>query len=336
MGSSVSTPAAAPSASLPLRAAFLAAAAFSLTPWASPGIALALGAALVLAFGNPFPKQTARASQLLLQAAVVGLGFGIQLDAVLRLGALGFAGTAGVVALALGGGILLGRWLRLGSETTLLLSSGTGICGGTAIAAVGSAIGAQAEAMSLSLASVFLLNVVALYLFPVIGHALDLSQLQFGAWAAVAIHDTSSVVGAAAAYGEEALQSATVLKLARTLWLIPLTLVAAAWAGRRAAADGGAADQAPARGKVKLPWFVVLFVLAALVRSLVPESMVPTLSGISRLARVVLVLVLFLIGARLSRATLRSVGVRPFVHALVLWVVVGGLALLAVMRWVPG
>lgn len=329
------TPVASPPSGVPshpaLRISFLLLAAFSLTPWASPALALTLGAAFVLLVGNPWPRETGRASKMLLQVAVVGLGFGMPLAAVLRTGLQGIGYTVAVVVSALGLGLWLGRSLRVERETSLLLTSGTSICGGTAIAAVGSAIGARNEAMSVSLATVFLLNVVALYLFPVIGHTLGLSEVQFGTWAAVAIHDTSSVVGAASAYGPQALESATVLKLARTLWLIPLTLAAAAW-GRRGVEDGEP-GRAPS---VKIPWFVVLFVAAALLRSVMPDAVLPVMDGISRTARVALVLVLFLIGAGITRATLRAVGVRPLVHALLLWFIVAGGALFAVWRWVPG
>jgi len=318
----------------PLRIAFLLLAGLSLTPWASPALALTVGAAFVLAFGNPFPAQTARLSKTLLQASVVGLGFGMPLAAVLRTGLQGLGYTVLRVFSALALGLWMGKRLRVEPQTSLLLTSGTSICGGTAIAAVGSAIGARAEAMSVALATVFLLNVVALYLFPAVGHLLGLSEVQFGVWAAVAIHDTSSVVGAAAAYGPQALESATVLKLARTLWLVPLTLAAAAWGPRL---DGTNAAGTPAgRPRVAIPWFVALFVLAALLRSVAPEALYPVLNGVARTARVVLVLVLFLIGAGLTRATLRAVGLRPLIHATLLWVLVGGAALFAVWRWVPG
>ena len=302
-----------------LRIPFLLLAAFSLTPWASPALTLTLGAVFVLVLGNPFPAATARLSRTLLQVAVVGLGFGMPLAAVIRTGAQGLAYTVVVVLGALTLGLWMGRQLQVDGQTSLLVTSGTSICGGTAIAAVGSAIGARAEAMSVALATVFLLNVVALYLFPPLGHLLELSQLQFGVWAAVAIHDTSSVVGAASVYGPEALEHATVLKLARTLWLIPLTLGTAAWVRRGEEGVG-----AGTRPGVRIPWFVAFFVLAALLRSAAPEPLLPTLDAVARGARVALVLVLFLIGAGLTRATLRAVGVRPLLHATLLWFLVAG------------
>lgn len=311
--------------------AFLVLAAFMLTPWASPAVALGVGAAFGLTLGNPFGERTARASKWLLQASVVRLGFGMPLAAVLRAGAAGVLYTVAGIVLALGLGLLLGRTLHVDGQTSFLVTAGTSICGGSAIAAIGPAIGATAEAMSVSLATVFVLNAVALYLFPAVGHLLDLSQGQFAVWAAVAIHDTSSVVGAAAAYGSQALQSATVLKLARALWIVPLTLGAATYVQRRRAAEGGAAIA----GRVRLPWFIGLFVLAALARTLLPTAVAPVLDGLAHAARVGLVLTLFLIGAGLTRSTLRSVGYRPLVQGVLLWVAVAGLALLAVCRFVP-
>lgn len=314
-----------PPASPVRRAGFLALAAFSLTPWASPALALALGAVFALTLGNPFPLRTTRASKLLLQASVVGLGFGMPLAAVVEAGAAGIGYTVAGIALALGLGLLLGRWLRVEGETSLLITAGTSICGGSAIAAVGASIGARTEAMSVSLATVFVLNAVALYLFPPVGRLLGLGEEQFAVWAAVAIHDTSSVVGAAAEYGARALETATVLKLARALWIVPLALGAAVLARRPGAAP-----------RVAIPWFILLFVAAALTRTLLPPAAHPALDALARAARTGLVLTLFLIGAGLSRATLRAVGARPLVQGVLLWAAVAGLTLYAVWRWVPG
>jgi uncharacterized integral membrane protein (TIGR00698 family) len=314
------------------RVGFLALAAFTLTPWVTPAIALALGGAFALTLGNPFAERTRNTSKWLLQACVVGLGFGMPLAAVARAGASGVGYTVAGIATALTLGILLGRWLRVEGKTAFLITAGTSICGGSAIAAVGPAIGAGAEPMSVSLATVFVLNAVALYLFPTIGHALGLSQGQFAVWAAIAIHDTSSVVGAASAYGARALQAATVLKLARALWIIPLTLGAVAWTrGRRAGTD---AERAEAR--VSLPWFIGLFVLAAVARTVLPSAAAPAMDLLAHAARIGLVLTLFLIGSGLTRATLRSVGMRPLLQGLLLWASVAALTLFAVWRWIPG
>jgi uncharacterized integral membrane protein (TIGR00698 family) len=302
-------------------------AAFCLTPWASAPGALALGLLIALTLGNPLRPRTAPAAKLLLQASVVGLGFGMSLGAVLRAGASGVAYTVAGIALALLLGLVMGRWLRVEREASWLITAGTSICGGSAIAAVGGAIRAREEAMSVALATVFVLNAIALYLFPPVGRWLGLSQHQFAIWAAVAIHDTSSVVGAATAYGAQALQEATVLKLARALWIVPLALAAAALARR-------GAGQAEGK-KPPLPWFIAFFVLASVVRSLAPAAAFPALDAVARLARVGLVLTLFLIGAGLTRGTLKAVGLRPMLQGVLLWAMLGITALLVVMRWVP-
>ncbi|HET7233206.1 MAG TPA: putative sulfate exporter family transporter [Longimicrobium sp.] len=318
-------------APLALRLLFVALAGFMLTPWASAPLALAAGGAFALTLGNPFPKRTAAASKWLLQASVVALGFGMPLAAVLRAGATGVGYTIVGIATALVLGTLLGKWLGVEGETSFLVTAGTAICGGSAIAAVGRAIDARGEAMSVSLATVFVLNAVALYLFPPIGHLVGLSQAQFAVWAAVAIHDTSSVVGAASAYGARALEAATVLKLARALWIVPLTLAASAYHRRRTGAAGGETS-----ARVQLPWFIGLFLLAAVLRSILPPATQPALGLLARAGRIGLVLTLFLIGAGLTRATLRAVGARPLVQGFLLWAMMGGLALFAVWRWVPG
>jgi uncharacterized integral membrane protein (TIGR00698 family) len=296
-------------------------------PPVTPATALAAGALLALTAGNPVPKLSASAGQWLLQAAVVGLGFGMPLTAVIAAGRSGVGYTVAGVATAIILGLLLGRWLKVEGQTSVLITAGTSICGGSAIAAVGPAIGARAEAMGVSLATVFVLNAVALYLFPAIGHWLHLSQHQFAIWAAVAIHDTSSVVGAAAGYGPVALEQATVLKLARALWILPMTLVAAAVARRRDPLRSGSS-------RLPIPWFIGLFVLATVSRSILPATAAPALDAAVRVARWMLVLTLFLIGAGLTRATLRSVGTRPLVQGLILWIAVASLSLLVVWRWV--
>lgn len=264
---------------------------------------------------------------------MVGLGFGMPLAAVWTAGATGIGYTVAGIAVALALGTLIGAWLRVERKTSMLITAGTSICGGSAIAAVGPVIGAGPEAMSVSLATVFVLNAVALYLFPPVGHWLGLGQEQFAVWAAVAIHDTSSVVGAATAYGPEALRSATVLKLARALWIVPMTLGAAALVRRPG--EDYVADGKQAAANAGIPWFIGLFLLAALVRTLAPASAAPALDGLARAARTGLVLTLFLIGAGLTRATLRAVGARPLVQGVLLWALVAGSALLAVLYTMP-
>ena len=305
---------------------FCLAAALTITPWATPALGLGLGVAVALTIGNPAPQLTAGAARWLLQTAVVGLGFGMPFAAVIAAGRTGVVYTVIGIGTALTLGLLIGYWLRIERQTSFLITAGTSICGGSAIAAVGPAIGARAEAMSVSLATVFLLNAVALYLFPPVGHLLHLSQHQFAVWAAIAIHDTSSVVGAAASYGPVALEQATVLKLARALWIVPLT-VGAAIVSRRGAGS------TPAR-RLPFPWFIGLFLLAAIARSTLPSGAVPTLDGIAHAARGALVLTLFLVGAGLTRSTLRAVGTRPLLQGVLLWGAVGGLSLLLAARWV--
>jgi len=332
--------------------------AFSMTPVATPALALGLGIAIALGVGNPWRRVTSRVSGRLLQAAVVGLGCGIPLGALVRAGTTGVAITALTIAAVFAGGVALARWLGVERQVALLVTTGTSICGGSAIAAVGPAIGAGADAMGVSLATVFVLNAVALYAFPPIAHLAGLTEHQFGVWAALAIHDTSSVVGAAASYGPEALRDATILKLARALWILPLTVALPAVLHRRgraagtsvwsadgatdfavapaATGPGGTApgDRSPRRAPV--PWFIGLFVLAAVARSLVPAPELRWFDDISGIARVALVLTLFLIGANLTRDQLRAVGVRPLVHGLLLWVAVAGATLAGVSLMVHG
>ncbi len=304
------------------RGLFLALAALALLPAVSPALALGVGAAFGLGLGNPYEAQSARLSKGLLKACVVGLGFGMSLPAVLEVGRSGVVVTAAGIAFALAVGLALGRLLRVEPTTGALVSGGTASCGGSAIAALGPALGASAEAMGVALATVFLLNGVALYVFPAVGHLLDLSQHQFAVWAAVAIHDTSSVVGAAASYGPEALAEATVLKLTRALWIVPLALGAAGWRRR---SSGG-------RVRVAVPWFIGLFALASAVVAAVPDG-APVYDAVVAVSTRGLVLTLFLIGAGLSRATLRAVGARPLVQGVLLWAAVAGVSLAAVLAW---
>jgi uncharacterized integral membrane protein (TIGR00698 family) len=303
----------------PLRIAFFVASIlFCLTPWASPPLALALGLILALTIGNPFAGRTAKATKLLLQVSVVGLGFGMNLGKVVAAGRTGILFTLATITGTLLLGYAIGRAMGITRGTAHLIASGTAICGGSAIAAVGPVIGASDEEMSVSLGTVFILNAIALFLFPPIGTLLHLSQTQFGVWAAIAIHDTSSVVGAAAKYGAEALQIATTVKLTRALWIVPLT-IGTAFAFRRKAA------------KVTIPWFILFFLLASVARTYIAAP-VELWDVLVRLARIGLTITLFLIGAGLSRKTLVAVGIRPMLLGVILWITISAVGLWAVMH----
>jgi uncharacterized integral membrane protein (TIGR00698 family) len=291
---------------------FLLLLAFSLTPWASPPLALALGLVLGLTLGNPFATQTRETTRWLLQASVVGLGFGMNLYEVIKAGRSGFVYTALGITFALVVGMFLASVLKVERTAGFLIAAGTAICGGSAIAAVGPVAGANEDEMSVALGTVFILNSVALLIFPAIGAAMHLSQSQFGLWAALAIHDTSSVVGAAAKYGAVALAIGTTVKLARALWIVPLTLGTAA-----VKRSNGAATEA----KIQWPWFIALFVLAAVLNSLVPTGE-PVFHALYTAGRVGLTVTLFLIGCGVSRSTLRTVGARPLIQGVLLWIVV--------------
>jgi uncharacterized integral membrane protein (TIGR00698 family) len=287
---------------------------------ASPPIALTMGLVFGLVFSHPFSKQAARFSRVLLQASVVGLGFGMNLHAVARAGRTGFIYTLLSIAFAMIFGILLGKVLRVEHTSGYLISTGTAICGGSAIAAIGPITGASDEEMAVSLGTVFVLNSVALLIFPAIGAALKLSQTQFGLWAALAIHDTSSVVGAAAKYGAEALQVGTTVKLARALWIVPLAL--------------GTAVVKHAKARIQWPWFIALFCLAAVCNTYFPVG-APAYALLSKLARVGLTVTLYLIGTGLSLATLKQVGHRPLLQGVVLWLMVSLLSLwLIYVGWI--
>ena len=296
------------------KATFVALLLFCLTPWCSPPIALGIGLAFALTVGSPF--KTSKVTKILLQASVVGLGFGMNLQRVISAGRTGILFTLATIAGTLLLGYALGRAMQVSTGTAHLISSGTAICGGSAIAAVGPVIGATDEEMSVSLGTVFILNSIALFVFPAIGAALHLTQNQFGVWSAIAIHDTSSVVGAASAFGKEALQIATTVKLTRALWIVPLT-IGTAFAFRRKNA------------KVAWPWFILFFLLASVVRTYVPAPEI-AFDTIVRIARIGLTVTLFLIGSQLSRKSLAAVGVRPLILGVALWIVISLAGLWAV------
>lgn len=292
---------------------FLLLATLCLTPWVSPPVALAAGIVVANTLGNPFKAYTGKLTKMLLQASVVGLGFGMSVGSALAAGRQGILFTVVSIVGTLVLGYLLGRALKINGRTSQLISAGTAICGGSAIAAIAPVIGADEEQISVSLGTVFILNAIALFIFPAIGHYLAMTQQQFGLWAAIAIHDTSSVVGAGAKYGPEALQIATTIKLARALWIIPLSLITALIVGK-----GG--------GRLKIPWFIGYFILALLLNSYVP-AIKPIAPYIVMAARAGLTLTLFLIGAGLSLSALKKVGVKPLLQGVVLWVAISAVSL---------
>jgi uncharacterized integral membrane protein (TIGR00698 family) len=251
----------------------------------------------------------------------------MDLSTVARAGMHGFGVTLGGIAFALALGLFLGRLLKVRRATAILVSVGTAICGGSAIAAAAPVIRADDEDTSLALGTVFLLNAAALLLFPLLGHAAGLSGRAFGLWSALAIHDTSSVVGAAAAFGQGALPVATVTKLARALWIVPVTLALGFWTTRR---EG----EARGRAKAKRPWFILGFLAAAALVTWLP-SLRPLGLQVAEASKRALVLTLFLLGLGISRQTLRKVGPRPFLQGLLLWAAVGGLSLWVIRRgWI--
>lgn len=296
----------------------LAAACF--LPWISPPIALFAGLAFAFTVGNSDAKRSAKVQKYLLQASVVGLGFGIHITAVVKAGSTGLGATAASLVLTMAAGLALGHALHVEKTTSRLLSTGTAICGGSAIAAMGPVLGAAPREMSIALGSVFILNALALFIFPEVGHLAGLSETQFGYWAAIAIHDTSSVVGAAARYGQGALDIAVPVKLARALWILPMVAVAAI----------------TVRSKNKsaaFPWFVLAFLGASVVATLLPAG-APVWKVLVAIAKGGLAATLFLIGAGLSRETLRTVGWRPMMQAVVLWLAVSTASLWIVKTFV--
>lgn len=288
--------------------------AICLLPVVTPPVALFAGLIFALVCGQTFPGFNKRMSKYLLQGSVVGLGFGMNLQQAVTSGKDGMLFTIISVAGTLILGMLIAKRLNVDKQTGYLISSGTAICGGSAIAAVGPVIKANDGQMSVALGTVFVLNAIALFLFPALGHLFGLSQHQFGLWSAIAIHDTSSVVGAASAYGEEALKVATTVKLTRALWIIPMTFVTSFIFKSKS-------------DKVYLPWFIFLFILAMVINTLfdLPTNLT---SGIVLLARKGLTLSLFFIGASLTKTVLRNVGVRPMIQGVLIWIVISVVSLM--------
>ena len=298
----------------------------AVSPWVSSAGALVLGLLLSLAFGNPYAARMKHWTSRLLAWSVMGLGAGMNLAVIGQVGYRGIGYTVVGIALTLLLGSLFGKLLKVEKDTSLLITVGTAICGGSAIAAVASVIRAKNHEVSVSLGTVFLLNAAALFIFPWIGHQLQLEQSQFGLWCALAIHDTSSVVGATLQYGAQALEIGTTVKLARALWIIP---VAASIGFVRARKKVSADKDGPAKSPVKRPWFILGFILAAAVVTWIP-ALAPLGHEVESVAKKLMVLTLFLIGASLTREAVRSVGIKPFVQGVALWLVSASVSLAAV------
>lgn len=286
------------------------------TPFISAPLALFLGIVIAQFIGHPFLHLNRKATTLLLQVSIVGLGFGMNVGTALKAGAQGFLFTVISISVTLLLGIGLGKLFGVDTKTSQLVACGTAICGGSAIAAVAPVIQAEEKQMSVALGIIFVLNSVALFIFPPIGHALHLSETQFGLWCAIAIHDTSSVVGAASRFGTHALEVATTVKLARALWIIPVALLFSVISKNRT-------------GKLKIPYFIGWFMIAIIINSYLPGIgiIAPVIVAIAKTG---LKLTLFLIGAGLSNKVLRSVGIKPLLQGVFLWIIISVAALVAI------
>jgi len=295
---------------------FLLAFVFCLTPLITPPVALLMGLAIAQFVGHPYLHLNHKATHLLLQISVVGLGFGMNVTSAIHAGSQGLLFTVASITGTLFFGYLFGKWLKIDRKTSYLIAAGTAICGGSAIAAISPVIKAEEKQISVALGTIFILNSLALFLFPFVGHLLHLTQTQFGLWSAIAIHDTSSVVGAASKYGTEALQVATTVKLARALWIIPLSLLSSF-----------------DKKKVKIPLFIGFFIVAMVLNTYVPfvQEYGHYVVDISKAG---LTLTLFLIGCGLNAKVLRAVGIRPFVQGILLWVIIAGAALWSIITLV--
>lgn len=291
---------------------------FCLSSLVSPPLALLLGIMIAQFVGHPYLHVNHKITHLLLQICVVGLGFGIDVNTALKVGKEGILFTVFSIFGTLLLGYLLGKFLKINNKISFLIAVGTAICGGSAIAAVSPVIKAEEKQISVALGTIFILNSIALFIFPFIGNLLELSQSQFGLWSAIAIHDTSSVVGAASKYGNDALQIATTVKLARALWIIPIAFLSSfAFKSENK--------------KIKIPYFIGLFVLAIIINTYVPfiQKFSTSIVTISKLG---LTVTLFLIGCGLSRKILTAVGLKPILQGILLWIVISLTTLLALLH----
>lgn len=295
---------------------FLLAVVLCLSPLISPPIALLMGLIIAQFIGHPYLHLNHKATHILLQVSVVGLGFGMNVTSALKAGKEGILFTIVSIIGTLVIGFFMGKFLKIEKKTSYLISAGTAICGGSAIAAISPVIKAEEKQISVALGTIFILNSAALFLFPFIGHQLNLSQSQFGMWCAIAIHDTSSVVGAASKYGPQALEIATTVKLARALWIIPVAFLSTFIFKSK-------------DSKIKIPYFIGLFVLAMIANTYIPFVQQYN-HYLTNFAKAGLTLTLFLIGCGLNRKTISSVGFKPLIQGVILWVIIATAALWAV------
>lgn len=290
-----------------IKASFAVLAVACAIPFVSTGMALAAGIIFSLVVGNPWPKESSRISKYLLQISVVGLGFGMNIVEVWRVGRSSVVFTALGIAFTLACGLIIGKFIGTRRKTSALICFGTAICGGSAIAAMAPVIEADDDESAVALGTVFTLNAVALFLFPLLGHLIALSQHQFGVWAGMAIHDTSSVVGAASSYGTESLAIGTTVKLSRAIWIAPVVMITSLIV--------------KGKGKARIPLFIIGFVAAASIAAFLPSAHT-IWHGVAAISRQSLVVTLFFVGAGLSPKVLRNVGVKPLVQGVILWCIV--------------
>lgn len=299
---------------------FMFAVVLCLSPLISPPIALLMGLIIAQFIGHPYLNLNHKATHILLQVSVVGLGFGMNVNSALKAGKEGFIFTIVSIIGTLVIGIFLGKALKIEKKISFLIATGTAICGGSAIAAISPVIKADEKQISVALGTIFILNSVALVMFPFIGHYLNLSETQFGLWCAIAIHDTSSVVGAAGKYGPQALEVATTVKLARALWIIPIAFLSTFIFKNKGT-------------KIKIPYFIGLFVLAMIANTYVPFVQNNS-HYITGFAKATLTLTLFLIGCGLSKKVLVSVGYKPLLQGIALWIIISVSTLYAIFSFV--